>query len=64
MCVYQLPTTEADSACSSDSVRFGDTSPVYAPISFHELVIVPWSDAEGYCVSAGAPAWSGTESTG
>lgn len=60
----QQHSTRTDSILSTDLVRFGDTSPVYSAVSFHELVIVLWSDAEGYCLSAGAPACSGTESTG
>lgn len=47
---------------------FGDKSTpalsLRSHFSFHKLVIVPRSDAEGYCLSAGAPACSGTRSTG
>lgn len=43
---------------------FCDTSPLsFHTHSLYELVIVPWSDSECYCLSAGAPVSSGTGRT-
>ena len=40
---------------------FCDKCPFALPLSFHELVIVPRSDAEGHCPSAGAAGCSEAE---